>query len=70
MRSAQYQPAPERIAQILRESTIVSKAITRHQREAISEGRFMEALQMKALNSGVSGMISGVIQPHQQSNAA
>ena len=70
MRSAQYQPAPERIAQILLESTIVCKAIARHQREATLQGRTEEVCGMEALRSGVSMMVLGFTQPHQPSYAA
>jgi hypothetical protein len=71
MRSVQYQAAPDRIAQILRESTIVSRAIARHRREARLQGRIEEAHEMEALYSGVSRMILGFVQPHQRySNAA
>ena len=70
MRSAQYQPAPRRTAQILRESTIVCRAIARHQREVALQGRTQEARQMEALSSGVYGMILGFTRAHQVSNAA
>lgn len=70
MRSAQYQPAPDRTAQILRESTIVARAIARHQREATFQGRIKEAREMEALRSGVSRMMFEFTRPHQQSNAA
>ncbi len=70
MRSAQYQPAPDRTAQILRESAIVSRAITRHRREATLQGRTGEAHEMETLGSGISRMVLGFVQPHQQSNAA
>jgi hypothetical protein len=53
MRSTQYQPAPERTAQILRESTIVCRAIARHQREVALQGRTEEAHEREALSSGV-----------------
>jgi hypothetical protein len=70
MRSAQYQPASDRTAQILRESAIVSRAIARHRREAVLQGRIEEAREMETLGSGVSRMVLGFVQPHQQSNAA
>jgi hypothetical protein len=70
MRSVQYLSAPDRTARILRESTIVAKAIARHQREAASRGRTEEAREMEALCSGVSEMILALTRPHQQSSAA
>ena len=70
MRSTQYQPAPGRTAQILRESTIVRKAIARHQRKATLQGRTQEAREMEALSSGVYSMILGFTREHQLSNAA
>jgi hypothetical protein len=70
MRGAQYQPAPDRTAQILRESSIVSRAIARHRREAVLQGRTEEAHEMEALCSGVSRMVFGFVQPHQQSKVA
>jgi hypothetical protein len=70
MRSAQYQPAPDRTAQILRESAIVSGAIARHRREAVLQGRIEEARELEALRSGISRMVLGFVQPHQQSNVA
>jgi hypothetical protein len=70
MRSTQYQPAPGRTAQILRESTIVCKAIARHQREVALQGRTEEARAMEALSSGVYCMILGFTRAHELSNAA
>lgn len=70
MRSVQYLSAPNRTARILRESTIVAKAIARHQREAASQGRTKEAREMEALCSGVSEMVLALTRPHQQSSAA
>ncbi len=70
MRSVQYQPAPDRIAQILRESAIVCKAIARHEREATLQGRTQEVRGMEALRSGVSMMVLEFTQPHQPSYAA
>ena len=70
MRSTQYQPAPGRTAQILRESTIVCRAIARHQREATLQGRTEEVREMEALGSGVYSMVLELTLPHQQSNAA
>jgi hypothetical protein len=70
MRSVQYQAAPDRIAQILRESAIVSRAIARHRREASLQGRIEEAHEMEALYSGVFRMILGFVQPHQRSSNA
>lgn len=71
MRSAQYQAAPDRTTQILRESAIVSRAIARHRREATLQGRIEEAREMEALYSGVSRMVLGFVQSHQHSyNAA
>jgi hypothetical protein len=70
MRSTQYQPAPGRTAQIFRESTIVCRAIARHQREVALQGRTQEARQMEALNSGVYSMILGFTRAHELSTAA
>ena len=70
MRTMQYQAAPDRTAQILRESAIVSRAIARHRREASLQGRIEEAHEMEALYSGVSRMILGFVQPHQRSSNA
>ena len=71
MRSIQYQVAPDRTTQILRESAIVSRAIARHRREASLQGRIEEAHEMEALYSGVARMVLGLVQPHQRfSNAA
>lgn len=70
MRSAQYQPAPNRTAQILRESAVVSRAIARHRREATLQGRTEEACEMETLHSGISGMVLALTRPHQQSNVA
>jgi hypothetical protein len=70
MRSTQYQPAPGRTAQILRESTIVRRAIARHQREVALKGRTEEAREMEALSSGVYGMVLGCTRAHRLSDAA
>jgi hypothetical protein len=70
MRNAQYLTTPDRTAQILRESSIVARAITRHRREATLQGRTEEAREMEALYLGVSSMALGLIQPHQQSDVA
>ncbi len=71
MKSAhQYQPTSERTAQILRESAIVSRAIARHRREASLQGRIEEAHEMEALYSGVSRIVLGIVQYHQQSSNA
>ena len=70
MRSAHYQSAPERTAQILRESTVVAKAIARHQREATLQGRTEEAREMEALSCGVSSKVLTFIRPAQLPNAA
>jgi len=70
MRTTQYQAAPNRTAQILRESAIVSRAITRHRREANLQGRIDEAQEMEALYSGVSRMVLGFVQPHQHASTA
>ena len=70
MRNAQYLTTPDRTAQILRESSIVARAIARHRREATLQGRTEEAREMEALYLGVSGMALGLIQPHQQSDVA
>jgi hypothetical protein len=70
MRNAQYLTTPDRTAQILRESSIVARAITRHRREATLQGRTEEAREMETLYLGVSSMALGLIQPHQQSDVA
>ena len=70
MSSAQYLTAPDRTIRILRESSIVAKAVARHQREAASRGRTKEAREMEALCLGVSEMGLALTGPHQQSNAA
>jgi hypothetical protein len=70
MRSAHYQSAPERTAQILRESTVVAKAIARHQREATLQGRTKEASEMETLSCGVCSMVLAFTRPVQLSNAA
>ena len=70
MRSAHYQSAPERTAQILRESTVVAKAIARHQREATLQGRSDEAREMEALSCGVCSMVLAFTRPVQLANAA
>jgi hypothetical protein len=70
MRSTQYQPAPGRTAQILRESTIVCRAIARHQRAIALQGRTEKARELEALSSGVYSMILGFTRAHQLSNAA
>ena len=63
MRSTHYQSAPERTAQILRESTIVCRAITRHQREATLQGRTDEAREMEVLSFVVSSKVITCILP-------
>ncbi len=70
MRSAQYQPVPDRTAQILSESAIVSRALARHRLEAIAQGRIGEAREMETLSSGLSQMILEFVQSNQQSNVA
>ena len=70
MRSAHYQSAPGRTAQILRESTVVAKAIARHQREATLQGRTEEAHEMETLSCGVCSMVLAFARPAQLSNAA
>jgi hypothetical protein len=70
MRSTHYQSAPQRTTQILLESTIVAKAIARHQREATLQGRIEEAREMEALSSGVYSMVLELTRPYQLSNAA
>jgi hypothetical protein len=70
MRSAQYLAAPDRTARILRESAIVARAISRHQREATLQGRTEEAREMEALYLGVSKRALELTQPHQQSAVA
>ena len=70
MRSAHYQSAPERTAQIFRESTVVAKAIARHQREATLQGRSEEAREMEALSCGVCSMVLAFTRPVRLANAA
>ena len=70
MRSIQYQPAPGRTAQILRESSIVRRVIARHQREVALQGRTEEAREMEALSTGVYSMILGFTRAHPLSTAA
>ncbi len=70
MRTIQYQSAPDRTAQILQESAIVSRAIARHRREATLQGRTEEACEMETLHSGISGMVLALTRPHQQPNVA
>ena len=71
MRSTQrYQPAPGRTAQILRESTIVCRAIARHQREVALQGRTQEAREMEALSSGVYSMILGFTRAYEPASDA
>jgi hypothetical protein len=66
MRSTQqYQPAPGRTTQILRESAIVARAIARHQREATLQAKPEKAREMEALHSGVCRMALEVIRPYQ-----
>jgi hypothetical protein len=70
MRSAHYQLASVRTAQVRRESVVVAKAIARHQREATLQGRTEEAREMGALSSGVYRMVLELTRPHRLSNAA
>jgi hypothetical protein len=70
MRSVQRLSAPDRTVRILRESAIVAKAIARHRREAMLQGRIEEAREMETLHSGISGMVLALTRPHQQSNVA
>jgi hypothetical protein len=70
MRSVQRLSAPDRTVRILRESAIVAKAIARHRREAMLQGRIEEAHEMETLHSGTSGMVLALTRPHQQSNVA
>jgi hypothetical protein len=70
MRSTQYQPAPGRAAQILRESTIVCRAIARRKREVALHGRTEEAREMEALSCGVYSMVLAFARPAQLPNAA
>ena len=66
----QYQPAPERTAQILRESAIVARAIARHRREAALQARTEEAHEMEALYRGVHRMTLQVVRPYQPASHA
>jgi hypothetical protein len=61
----QYQPGPERTAQILRESAIVARAIARHRRKAALQARTEEAHEMEALYRGVCRMALEVVRPNQ-----
>ncbi len=70
MRNAQYLTTPDRTAQILRESSIVARAIARHRREATLQGRTEEAREMEALSSGVYSMVLAFTRPAQLPNAA
>ncbi len=70
MRSAHYQSAPERTTQILRESTVVTRAIARHQREASLQGRTEEAREMGTLSSGVYKMVLELTRPQRLSSSA
>lgn len=70
MSSVRYLSTPDTAARIGRESTIVAKAIVRHQREAVLQGRTEEAHEMEALYCGVSRMALMLTRPHQQSNVA
>ena len=70
MRRTQYQPASDRLAQILDESAIVSRAIVRCQREANLHGRINKAQEMETLRSGIFNMVLEITRPHQQSNVA
>ena len=70
MRSTEYQPAPGRAAQILRESIIVCRAIARRQREAALHGRTEEAREMEALSCGVCSMVLAFTRPAQLPDAA
>ena len=66
MRSThQYQSAPGRTAQILRESATVARAIARHRREAALQARIEEAHEMEALHRGVCRMALEVVRPNQ-----
>ena len=66
MRSShQYQPTPERTAQILRESAIVARAIARHRREAALQARTKEAHEMEVLHGGVCRMALEVVRTSQ-----
>ena len=70
MRSIQYQPAPGRTAQILRESSIMRRAIAHHQREVALQGRTEEAREMEALSCGVCSMVLAFTRPAQLAYAA
>jgi hypothetical protein len=70
MSSVRYLSTPDTAARIGRESAIVAKAIVRHRREAILQGRTEEAHEMEALCSGVSRMVLMLTRPHQRSNVA
>ena len=66
----QYQAAPGRTAQILRESAIVARAIARHRREAALQARTEEAHEMEALYRGVRRMALQVVRPYQPASHA
>ena len=60
----------QREAQILSETQIVLRAIDRHRREAIADGRCNEASAMGGLWAGVSMMAQSVTARHAHNNAA
>jgi hypothetical protein len=67
MRSAQYYPtAGDRTTQIVWESAIVVKAIVRHRREAMLQGRNEETHEMEVLGLGVSRMAHKLTRSRQQ----
>ncbi len=70
MNSVRYLPAPDTAARTSRESAVVARAIARHQREAVSQGRTEEADQMETLRSGISEMVFTLARSYQQSNVA
>ena len=70
MSSVRYLSTPDTAARIGQESAIVVKAIARHQREAVLQGRIEEAHEMEALCSGVSRIVLMLTRPYQQSNVA
>jgi hypothetical protein len=70
MRSVQRLSTPDRTVRILRESTIVAKAISRHRLEATLQGRTEEACEMETLHSGISGTVLALSRLRQQYHVA
>ena len=60
MRSVQYQAAPDRTAQILRESAIVSRAIARHRRKLACRGESRRPMRWRPCILGCPEWSSGL----------